>query len=328
MKIVLAPDSFKSSLTAAEVSAILKEKALKVFPDCHILEIPLADGDKGTIDTLVSVLNGQYINVEANNYLGIPTSVKCGIIHEDTFVIEATELLLDKGDSDATLQSKLMLSSSYGVGQLILSGLDKGFRKFYIGAGASMANDGGMGCAQALGVKFYNEIGKEIDGAGISLQCISRIDDSSIDPRIQNSEITVMCSVNNVLTGDEGTTFVYGAQNGGGPDELLALEKGMRNYARLLEVMKGLTICDVVYTGACGGLPAALMAFCNAKLTSGISTILRLIHLEELLEGASFVVVGEGKLDSTTIYGKAIMGIGTLCKAKGIPVVAIVGTIG
>lgn len=328
MKIVFAPDSFKNTLSAAEVAEILKKKAAEIFPGCEMQAIPLADGDKGTIDTLTSLLGGSRHLTRARDYLGREIPVSYGVIYGNAMVIEATELLWARESMESSIQQKILFSSSRGVGELMLQGLDMGFRRFFIGAGASVVNDGGMGCAQALGVRFYNERGQLLEASGINLQEVVSIDDSGLDERLLESEVIVMCSVNNALTGYKGTTYVYSAQNGAGPDELLCLERGMRNYAGLLEKKKKISICHEAGTGACGGLPASLRAFCQARLTSGISTVLDLIRFEELVGDASLVVVGEGIMDQTTIYGKAITGIGMLCKAKGIPVVALAGGIG
>lgn len=328
MKIVFAPDSFKNSLSAPKVAEILRRKAEEIFPDCELRSIPLADGDQGTVNTLLSVLGGTRHCMEARNYMGEMTQVTYGVIHQDTMLIETADLLRDRGNIREPMERRVLFSSSYGVGEVILHGLDQGFRRFYIGAGASVANDGGMGCAQALGVRFFDESERQLEAAGINLQEVAGVDDSGLDPRIQKSEFIVMCSVNNELTGERGATYVYGAQNGAGPDELLCLEKGMRNYAWQVEKKRGMSLSNVAGAGACGGLPASLRAFCNARLTSGISTVLKLIHFEELIEEASLVVVGEGMVDQTTVYGKAIAGIGMLCKAKGIPVVAVVGGMG
>lgn len=328
MKIIFAPDSFKKSLSAVEVAEILKKKAVEFFPDCEIQMIPLTDGGDGLVDILISLLKGERGETMARDCLGEAVSVQYGVIYGDTMVIEASKLLSDKEESSQLARQKIMFSSSYGVGEMIQHGLDKGYRKFYIGAGESVVNDGGMGCAQALGVCFYDKDDQELDASGINLQSIVEIDDSGLDSRIWESEITIMCSVNNTLTGYKGVTYVYGAQNGATPEELICLERGMRNYAEIIEYRKGISICDVTGTGACGGLPAALYAFCGAKLTSGISTALKLLRFEELVESASLVIVGEAMIDQTTVYGKAITGIGMLCKAKGIPVIAITESMG
>ena len=328
MKIIFAPDSFKDSLTAVQVAKILKNKAEEIFRHCEMQEIPLANGDAGTIDTLISVLGGCFVSMFVQNYMGETVEVTYGVLNKDTVVIETGQLLRDIEISAYSARQKLLFSSTFGVGEMIGNLLDLGYSKIYVGAGVGMTNDGGMGCASALGVRFYNKKGELLKPAGINLAEISRIDIEDIDPRIRETEITVMCAVNNVLLGESGTTYVYGAYNGGGPDELIHLEHGMRNYAQILEKSTGVTVSGIIGAGSAGGLPVALKAFCGARLQSGIATVLHLIRFEELVGDANLVVVGEGMLDRTSIYGKAMTGIGMMCKAKGIPVVAIVGKIG
>lgn len=327
MKIVFAPDSFKGSLSAAKVSGILRKKAEEIFTRCEMREIPLADGDVGTIDTLVSVLGGRYEHATVHDYKGDAVEVTYGLIWEDTVVIETSQVLRDGKNSDFA-RKNLLFSSSAGVGELMQQVLDMGYRKIYIGAGNSFSNDGGMGCAQVLGVQFFDDRDNSLDAAGINLRRIAGIDCSRLDPRIKETEITVMCAVNNTPTGEEGCTYVYGAQNGGGPDELILLEQGMRNYVKLAEQISGVSVCKCAGCGASGGLPVSLKAFMGARIVSGISMILSLTHFEELIGDASLVVVGEGVLDRTSIFGKAISGIGMMCKARGIPAVALVGRMG
>lgn len=325
MKIVLAPDSFKGSLSAAAVASILKRKAEELFEDCDIREVPLANGDSGTIDTLTTVLGGFTEKAMARNYLGETVEAVYGVIKGDTMIIEASELLQEKQMDIHSIHRKMMLSSSAGVGELILQGLDRGYRKIYIGAGSSVVNDGGMGCMHALGVRFYDEDGRPLEASGIHLEKVARIDTDGLDERLADTELTVMCAVNNELIGSEGTTYTYGAQNGAGPEELLLLERGMRSYGQLLEKLSGQEICMAAGAGACGGLPASLMAVCKAHLQSGISTVLKLMDFESIVADASLVIVGEGNIDRTSVYGKSVCGIGMMCKALGIPVVAVVG---
>lgn len=328
MKIVFALDSFKDSLSAARVSEIIRKKAEKIFTRCEMVEIPLADGDKGTIDTLLSVLGGRRETISVKNYMGADMEVDYGVLDSGTVVIEAGQLLRDDGSTEHSVRQKMLFSSSAGVGQLIMKLLDQGYRKIYVGAGAGIVNDGGMGCAEAMGVRFYNSKGEFLKPSGINLRDVAEIDISGLDPRIEETEITVLCAVNNQLVGELGATYVYGAINGGGPDELIRLERGMRSYAEAVESATGVCVKNCVGAGAAGGLPAALKAFCGARLCSGISTVLQMIGFETLVNDASLVVVGEGVLDRTSIYGKAISGIGMLCKARGIPVVALVGRMG
>lgn len=328
MKIIFAPDSFKDSLPASRISAIMKNKAKEIFTRCELEEIPLADGDKGTIDALLSVLGGRYESMNVRDYMGEETEVIYGVLDSGEVIIETGALLRDDGRTDRSVRQKLLFSSSAGVGEMLIKLLDLGYRRIYVGAGACITNDGGMGCAEALGVKFLSRKGETLQPAGVSLSEVAMIDVSNLDPRLKETEIIVMCAVNNLLVGEQGATYVYGAYNGGGPDELIRLERGMRSYARLVEQTTGICVTDCSGAGASGGLPAALKAFAGARLRSGISTVLHLIRFEEQLDQASLVVVGEGVLDSTSIYGKAVSGIGMMCKAKGIPVVALVGRMG
>ena len=327
MKIVFAPDSFKNSLSAAQVSRIIREKAEEIFPGCEMQEIPLADGDKGTMYTLISVLGGRYDILETIDCMGKKKKMVYGVLDKETVVIEAGQLLREGEISEYSIRQQLLFSSSEGVGKAICKLLDLGFRKIYIGAGNGVTYDGGMGCATAMGVRFFDKKGQNLKPAGISLLEIDSIDTNNLDPRIKDAEITVMCSVNNPLFGEQGAAYVYGAYSGGGPDELLQLERGMRNYAEIIKKTKGIDLKNITGAGAAGGLPVALKVFLGAKLQSGISTVLYLIRFEELIENASLVVVGEGTLDKTSIYGKAMTGIGMLCKARGIPVVALVGKV-
>lgn len=328
MKIVFAPDSFKDSLSAKAVSEILRRKAGEVFTRCTLEAIPLADGDKGTIEVLTSALGGRIEKLRARNYRGDPMEVDVGILDNETAVIEAGQLLRDGIATDSSSRQKLLFSSSEGVGELMLQIISRGCRRLYIGAGSGVVNDGGMGCASALGVRFYSSKGELLRPSGAALKEIDRIDVQGLDRRLASVEITVLCPVNNTLVGEAGTTYIYAAQNGGGPEELLMLERGMRNYEEKLLQATGVAVGSLPGAGAGGGLSAALKAFCGASLKSGISTILKLIKFEEKIGSADLVVVGEGTLDGTSVYGKSISSIGMFCKARGIPVVALVGKMG
>lgn len=326
MKIVFAPDSFKDSLPAETVADILEKKAREFFPDCEMYKVPLADGDKGTVNALLAVLGGARGRALARDYCGATAEVEYGVLGQDTMVIETAGLLWEREIEACSVPCKIMSSSSYGVGELIRFGLDQGYRKFYIGAGASVVNDGGMGCLQALGIRFYDSMGCLLEGSGENLNEIAEIDVEELDPRISETSLTVMCAFNNTLTGEEGVTYTYGARHGAAPEQLLQLEKGMRRLGTLLERFHGHPVCGQPGTGAGGGFPAALHALCGARLTSGISTVLDLIGFERIVEGASLVVVGEGVVNQSSIYGKGMAGIGMLCKAREIPVVAVVGS--
>ena len=328
MKIVFAPDSFKDSLSAARVAHIIRNKAEEIFPKCEMREVPLANGDKGTVETLVSVLGGKYETLVTIDCMGEEKEMIYGVLDDQTVILEAGQILRASEQDAHSMRQKLLFSSSFGLGKAILQLLDRGYRKMYIGAGTGTTFDGGMGCVGALGVKFYNKKGELLEPAGVNLMEVDKIDTRDLDSRMRETDLIVMCAVNNMLLGVDGATYVYGAQNGGGPDELLRLEHGMRKYADCMEETTGIIVRNAIGGGAAGGLPVSLMAIAGAKLQSGISTVLKLMNFEEIIEEASMVVVGEGMFDKTSIYGKALTGIGMLCKSKGVPVVALVGRVG
>ena len=207
MKIVFAPDSFKDSLSAEVVADILEKKAGEFFRDCEMCKVPLADGDKGTVNALLAILEGSRGHALARDYRGEMTEVEYGVLEQDTMVIETAGLLWERETESCSVSCKIMSSSSYGVGELIRFGLDQGYRKIYIGAGASVVNDGGMGCLQALGVRFYDSMGCLLEGSGENLNEITEINTEELDPRILEASLTVMCAFNNTLTGEQGVTY-------------------------------------------------------------------------------------------------------------------------
>ena len=252
MKLLFAPDAFKDSVDAQTVSGILRRKAEEIFTHCEMEEIPLADGDKGTIEVLTSALGGRIERTTVKNYEGAPIQVTYGVLDDRTAVVEAGQVLRDGGNLESSIRHKLLFSSSAGVGELIRHVLDSGHRRIILGAGAGVVNDGGMGCADALGAAFYNQKGERLNPSGIALKEIDRIDLSGIDERLDDTEITVLCPVKNELFGDEGATYVYGAMNGGGPEELILLEKGMRHYAGKLCEATGIDVGGLAGAGSAG----------------------------------------------------------------------------
>ena len=326
MKMIFAPDSFKGSLSSIQVIELLKEAAYKVFPDIEIIGVPIADGGEGTKEALVSFLSGKYKHIKVKNTLGEEISASYGVLDKESVIIEmasASGLTLISNEKRNPLYT-----TTYGTGEMIKDALENGFTNITIAIGGSGTNDGGIGAMSALGVKFLDKSGKEVKPIGQSLIDIVDIDISEIHPQIHKADFTVMCDVTNHLLGPEGATYVYGPQKGGNKEELDYLESGMRNYAKVIEDKFHIDITNIAGAGAAGGLGAALMVFANAKLKSGISTVLEKIHFEDFLEGASCVLTGEGMLDWQSASGKVVAGIGLLCKKKGIPVIAIVGGMG
>lgn len=327
MKIVLAPDSFKGSFSSLEVIEHLEEVARRHFSPLEVVKVPIADGGEGTVDALVTAAKGEYRTVEVMGPLPeMRVKAKYGIIHGKTAVIEMAQAsglpLIPTGKRDP------LNATTYGTGELIRKALDEGIRDFIIGIGGSATNDGGIGAAQALGVKFLDRFGKEVGLGGKQLQHIEKIILDDMDPRIKESTITVICDVSNPLTGPHGATAVYGPQKGVTEKTFNILESGMKNYERLIKETTGMDMSKVPGSGAAGGLGAALVAFFGAVLKPGIDTILDYVRFEELIEGADLVITGEGRIDGQSLYGKVPVGIARRCKSKGVKVIAIVGGMG
>lgn len=326
MKILLAPDSFKGTFTSMEVIHHLEEAAKRHFPDVETVKVPIADGGEGTVEALVTAASGQYREVYVTGPMGGKVKAKFGAINGDTAVIEvaqASGITLVSNDERNPLRA-----TTFGTGELIKAALDDGFRNFIVGIGGSATNDGGIGAAQALGIKFLDKDGLEIGCGGGELHKIDRIDAGAIDSRIKESSITIICDVSNPMTGPEGATMVYGPQKGADEAALRILEEGMKNYAGVIRKTAGVDVEPMPGLGAAGGFSAPFVAFFNAQMKPGIETILDVVHFDRLLEGVDLVITGEGKIDGQSVYGKVPVGIAKRCKAKGIGVVAVVGGMG
>ena len=219
-------------------------------------------------------------------------------------------------------------ATSFGTGEMILDALNRGFRDISIAIGGSATNDGGIGCMRALGVRFLDDEGRELSGCGKDLIRIRKIDVSRLDERVKETRFTVMCDVTNPLCGPDGATYTFGKQKGGTREVLEELEEGMENYRELILQQFGVDLNTVKGAGAAGGLGGALMVFLNGRLKSGIETVLDLIDFDQRLEGISLVVTGEGRTDWQSAFGKVMQGVGTRCRAHGIPAVAVVGSMG
>jgi glycerate kinase len=325
MKIVLAVDSFKGSMSSMEIIDVLSESIERTLGKQNIVKVPMADGGEGTVEALVTAAGGEYRTVRTVNALGSPIEAAYGIIHEDTAVLEMASVAglgqLQGGERDP------LRASSRSLGDLMVSVMDAGFRKMLIGIGGSATNDGGMGMLTGLGVKFYN--GDELlFGRGEDLACVTRIDMSGLDKRLAETDTTVICDVNNPLLGDTGATYVYGPQKGATREMLMRLETGMKHYADVFAVM-GIHIVSVPGAGAAGGVGAALGCVLKAKMQRGIDAVLGAVRFDELIEGADLVVTGEGRLDGQSIqYGKVPAGIAKRCGERGIPVAVTAGGLG
>ncbi len=326
MKIIIASDSFKGSLSSQKIIEIVKDIVNKVFPDCETVGIPIADGGEGTINAIVSSTNGRIKTVPAMNPFMNEILAHYGIIFDSTAIIETAVA------SGLTLIPKEKLNpletSSYGTGQLIKTALDDGFRNIIIGLGGSATNDGGIGALSALGVRFYDKSGNLLEGKGCNLEKIFKIDTEQLDPKIKESTFTVMCDVDNPLFGERGATYVFAPQKGATEDMLKILEGGMINYASVLESKFNIDINSIKGGGAAGGLGIAFKLFLNASMKSGIDTLIDTVKFDSFAKDADLVITGEGKIDEQSLGGKAVSGIAKHCKKLGIPVLVIAGSIG
>ena len=326
MRLLFASDSFKGSLTSEQTIELLTKAANEVFDDPETLGVPVADGGEGTVDAIVKAEKGEIVTCSVHGPLMEKIDAGYGVINGDQAVIEmsaASGLLLVPED-----KRNPMNTTSFGTGEMILHALETGYRKLSVAIGGSATNDGGMGCARALGVRFLDRNGNELEGFGRDLINVHSIDLTAFDPRIKECSITVMCDVKNPLCGKDGATYTFGAQKGATPGVQEKLEEGMCNYRDVIKKEFGIDCDNIEGAGAAGGLGAALRVFFNGKMRSGIEAVLDLIGFDERLKGVDLVVTGEGRTDWQSCFGKVIQGVGIRAKAKGIPVLGLSGSLG
>ena len=325
-KIVIAPDSFKGSLTSIEVANAIAEGVERVIPNCEIIKTPIADGGEGTMDTLVSAMSGTKVKIKAHDPLMRPIEVEYGLVENaQTAVIEmavASGLtLLNKEDQNPSI------TTTFGAGEIIKDALQRGCRSFIIGIGGSATNDAGTGMLRALGFRFLDKNGEETNGTGKSLQSICSIDESKVIPELKKAQFIIASDVNNPFTGPKGATYVYAPQKGADQEMIEELERGMENFRQLIKKEKGIDLNTTPGTGAAGGLGGGLIAFLNAQLKPGIEMVLQAIDFDKHLQNTDLVITGEGKLDKQTAMGKAAGGVLDTAKKKNIPVIAIGGSV-
>ena len=326
MKIVIAPDSFKGSLTALEVAEAIEAGLRRMFPDVSIEKVPMADGGEGTVQSLVDATGGEILTARVLDPLGTPIDAQYGVLGNGvTAVIEMaaasglTLVPLDKRDPRVT--------TTHGTGELIQAALAQGCQKLIIGIGGSATNDGGAGMAQALGAKLLTADGEQIKRGGGYLAALDSIDLSALDPRIAETETVVACDVNNPLTGEQGASHVYGPQKGATPEMIEMLDANLTHFDKILQRDLSKSVGNVPGAGAAGGLGAGLMAFLNASLKSGIEIVTEATQLGKRLIGADLVITGEGQINFQTVFGKTPVGVAQVAKAHDIPVIAIAGSI-
>ena len=324
MKIVLAPDSFKESLSALQVAESIERGFKQVFPDAEYIKVPMADGGEGTTQSLVDATGGRIIKQTVTGPLGEKVEAFFGILgNETTAIIEmaaASGLHLVPADKRNPL-----ITTTRGTGQLIAAALEHNVDHIIIGIGGSATNDGGTGVASALGVRFLDKNGQELVEGGGYLSSLASIDISSMDSRLAGVKIEVACDVDNPLIGPKGASAIFGPQKGATPEVVKQLDKNLEHYAAIIERELGIKIATVPGAGAAGGLGGGLLAFMQADLKRGVDIVIEATHLSELVADADLVITGEGKIDSQTIFGKTPIGVAKTAKNYGIPVIAIAG---
>ena len=327
MKVVIAPQSFKGSISALDAAKAMEEGVLRIVSDAETVLVPVADGGDGTLETLVEATGGDIRSVTVTGPIGKAVTAEWGALGDgQTAVIEMART---SGLALLSLTEREPLrATTYGLGEVIREAFDVGFRSFIVGIGGSATNDGGAGMAQALGVRLLDETGENLPLGGAALADLRRIDISGLDKRAIGARFSVACDVSNPLTGPEGASAVYGPQKGATPDLVEQLDAALKNFARVVERDIGTSIDTVPGSGAAGGLGGGMMAFLEGSLRAGIDIVLDHVGLDEKLEGADLVITGEGQLDFQTVYNKAPVGVAWRAKQRNIPVIAICGSLG
>ncbi|KGA99016.1 glycerate kinase [Alkalihalobacillus alcalophilus ATCC 27647 = CGMCC 1.3604] len=327
MKIVIAPDSFKGSLSAVEAARAMEKGIKKAFTQAETVLVPVADGGEGTLESLVAATKGEIVEVTVKGPLLQPVKAAYGVLGDgETCVVEmasASGLVLV-----ATEERDPMLTTTYGTGELIKAALEQGYRKFILAIGGSATNDGGAGMLQALGMRLFDKEGKLIGYGGAELGRVAKIDDREFDHRIKESEFLIASDVQNPLIGINGASFVFGPQKGATSKMVEQLDGYLTRWADLIEEKQGIRLHDKPGAGAAGGIGGAFQAFFPSTTRRGIDIVIEYTELEKKLCGADFVLTGEGQIDSQTASGKTPMGVAEAAQQQGIPVFVITGSIG
>lgn len=326
MKIVIAPDSYKESLSAIEVAESIEIGFKRVFPDWQYIKCPAADGGEGSVEALVDASGGHLVTTQVVGPLGEPHQAFYGISgdRKTAFIEMAAASGIELIPAE---QRNPYTTTSYGTGQLIEHALEQGIRHLILCIGGSATNDAGCGMMQAMGVSFQDEQGRELPYGGLALETLAHIDVSELDPRLSECWIEVACDVTNPLTGTNGASYVYGPQKGATTEMVVRLDAALTNFAEVVERDLDKKIIDIPGSGAAGGMGAAFCAFLNADLRPGIDIMTEAVGLEELVQDADLVITGEGRLDSQSINGKVPVGVANIAKRYNLPVIAIAGAL-
>ncbi len=327
MRVVIAPDSFKGSLSAVEAAAAMARGVLAVWPDAEVVQVPIADGGEGTVEAMVTATGGRFEEVRAMGPLGDPVTARWGVLGDGvTAVIETAAAsglpLVPPSKRDPRF------TTTRGTGEVLRAALDLGLRKVVLGLGGSATTDGGSGLLRALGVRFLDAQENDLAEGGAALAGLSRVELADLDPRLASLTLLVACDVDNPLNGPRGAAAVYGPQKGATPSMIPALDAALLRFAQVSEATTGRAVSHLPGAGASGGLGAGLLLFTPAKLLPGVALVLEAVGFDALLAGADLVLTGEGRTDAQTAGGKAPVGVAAAARRRGVPVICLSGGLG
>lgn len=326
MKIVIAPDSYKESLSALDVATAIETGFREIYPHAEYVKVPVADGGEGTVEAMVAATQGHIVQVSVTGPLGEPVNAFYGLSGDMRCAY--IEMAAASGlESVPPTRRNPLLTTSWGTGELIRHALDAGVSQIIIGIGGSATNDGGAGMAQALGAKLLSDGQQQIAPGGGALETLARIDLSELDPRLADCRIDVACDVTNPLTGPQGASAVFGPQKGATAAMIERLDRGLQHFAQIIDRDLDIDVLSLEGGGAAGGMGAALYAFCGANLRPGIEIVTDALGLADLVADADLVITGEGRIDSQTIHGKVPVGVAKVAKRFNVPVIGIAGSL-
>ena len=327
MKIVIAPDSFKESMSAMEAACAIEKGFQKVMPDAEYVKVPMADGGEGTVRSMVDATGGEIRKETVTGPLGTEVEAFYGITGDRKMAV--IEMAAASGIHLVPKEKRNpLVTTTKGTGELIRAALDQGVKRIVIGIGGSATNDGGAGMAQALGAKLLDKDGNPLGVGGGELSKLDSIDLSQLDPRLKEVHIEVACDVDHTLTGERGASAVFGPQKGATPEMVAILDANLARYAQVVKETLGIDVDPIPGAGAAGGLGAGLVAFLGASLKRGVDVVAEAVQLDKHMVQASLVITGEGKIDGQTIHGKTPVGVAKRAKKYGIPVIGIAGMLG
>ncbi|EKZ6355986.1 glycerate kinase [Klebsiella aerogenes] len=326
MKIVIAPDSYKESLSALDVATAIETGFREIYPHAEYVKVPVADGGEGTVEAMVAATQGHIVQVSVTGPLGEPVNAFYGLSGDMRCAY--IEMAAASGlESVPPTRRNPLLTTSWGTGELIRHALDAGVSQIIIGIGGSATNDGGAGMAQALGAKLLSDGQQQIAPGGGALETLARIDLSELDPRLADCRIDVACDVTNPLTGPQGASAVFGPQKGATAAMIERLDRGLQHFAQIIDRDLDIDVLSLEGGGAAGGMGVALYAFCGANLRPGIEIVTDALGLADLVADADLVITGEGRIDSQTIHGKVPVGVAKVAKRFNVPVIGIAGSL-